>query len=38
MATPDEVNADMLAFWDGHGGRTWVAPASPYGHHPDAPA
>lgn len=25
MATPDEVNADMLAFWDGQGGRTWVA-------------
>jgi SAM-dependent methyltransferase len=24
MATPDEVNADMLAFWDGQGGRTWV--------------
>ena len=24
MATPDEVNADMLAFWDGKGGRTWV--------------
>src|SRR6185312_11348464 len=23
-ATPDEVNADMLAFWDGPGGRTWV--------------
>jgi SAM-dependent methyltransferase len=25
MATPDEVNADMLAFWDGRGGQTWVA-------------
>jgi SAM-dependent methyltransferase len=25
MATPDEVNADQLAFWDGQGGRTWVA-------------
>ena len=25
MATSDEVNADMLAFWDGQGGRTWVA-------------
>ena len=25
MATPDEVNADMLAFWDGPGGHTWVA-------------
>lgn len=24
MATADEVNADMLAFWDGQGGRTWV--------------
>ena len=24
MPTPDEVNADMLAFWDGQGGRTWV--------------
>ena len=24
MATPGEVNADMLAFWDGQGGRTWV--------------
>ena len=24
MATPDEVNADMLAFWDGQGGHTWV--------------
>lgn len=25
MATPDEINADMLAFWDGVGGCTWVA-------------
>src|SRR5215469_7781031 len=25
MPSPDEVNADMLAFWDGQGGRTWVA-------------
>lgn len=25
MATSDEVNADMRAFWDGQGGRTWVA-------------
>ena len=24
MPTPDEVNADMLAFWDGQGGHTWV--------------
>lgn len=24
MATADEVNADMLAFWDGQGGHTWV--------------
>jgi SAM-dependent methyltransferase len=24
MATPEEINADMLAFWDGQGGRTWV--------------
>lgn len=24
MATPDEVNADMLAFWNGQGGHTWV--------------
>lgn len=24
MPTSDEVNADMLAFWDGQGGRTWV--------------
>ena len=25
MAAPDEINADMLAFWNGNGGRTWVA-------------
>ena len=25
MADPDQVNADMLAFWNGQGGRTWVA-------------
>jgi SAM-dependent methyltransferase len=25
MAGPEEINADMLAFWDGHGGRNWVA-------------
>ena len=24
MPTPDDINADMLAFWDGQGGRTWV--------------
>ncbi|HEY3799524.1 MAG TPA: methyltransferase domain-containing protein [Caulobacteraceae bacterium] len=24
MARADDVNADMLAFWDGQGGRTWV--------------
>jgi SAM-dependent methyltransferase len=24
MASPDDVNADMKAFWDGHGGQTWV--------------
>ena len=24
MATPNEVNADMLAFWDGVGGHLWV--------------
>ena len=24
MAGSQEVNADMLAFWDGSGGRTWV--------------
>jgi SAM-dependent methyltransferase len=25
MATPDDINADMLAFWNGSGGHTWVA-------------
>jgi len=25
MATADEVNADMLAFWNGSGGEGWVA-------------
>ena len=25
MAAPEEINADMLAFWNGEGGRTWVA-------------
>ena len=25
MATPQEINADMLAFWNGKGGDTWVA-------------
>ena len=24
MRGPQETNADMLAFWNGHGGRTWV--------------
>ena len=24
MATSDEINADMLSFWDGQGGRIWV--------------
>jgi len=24
MATPEEINADMLAFWNGKGGDTWV--------------
>lgn len=24
MASPEEINADMLAFWNGQGGRTWV--------------
>lgn len=24
MAAPDDINADMLAFWNGHGGHTWV--------------
>jgi hypothetical protein len=25
MAVPEEINADMLAFWNGKGGQTWVA-------------
>jgi len=25
MAAPEEINADMLAFWSGRGGETWVA-------------
>ncbi len=25
MAGPEEINADMLAFWNGKGGDTWVA-------------
>ena len=25
MVTADEVNSDMLSFWDGQGGHTWVA-------------
>jgi len=25
MAAPEEINADMLAFWNGNGGYTWVA-------------
>src|SRR3974390_3292178 len=25
MVTPGEINADMLAFWNGKGGHTWVA-------------
>ncbi len=25
MAAPEEINADMLAFWNGEGGRIWVA-------------
>jgi len=25
MADPDQINADQLAFWNGVGGRTWVA-------------
>ena len=25
MPTPEEINADMLAFWNGNGGHTWVA-------------
>ena len=24
MAEPQEINADMLAFWNGQGGHTWV--------------
>src|SRR3974377_1079454 len=26
MAAPEEINADMLAFWNGKGGDIWVAP------------
>lgn len=25
MAGPEDINADMLAFWNGKGGHTWVA-------------
>ena len=25
MAAPEEINADMLAFWNRTGGHTWVA-------------
>jgi SAM-dependent methyltransferase len=25
MADPDQINADMLAFWNGQGGHIWVA-------------
>jgi hypothetical protein len=25
MAVPEEINADILAFWNGKGGHTWVA-------------
>ena len=25
MAAPEEINADMLSFWNGKGGQTWVA-------------
>ena len=25
MAAPEEINADMLSFWNGKGGHTWVA-------------
>ena len=25
MADPEQINADQLAFWNGPGGRTWVA-------------
>src|SRR5690348_991082 len=24
MAAPEEINADMLAFWNGKGGHAWV--------------
>jgi hypothetical protein len=29
MAAPEEINADMLAFWNGKGGHTWVARQEP---------
>jgi hypothetical protein len=25
MVAPEEINADMLAFWNGKGGDTWVS-------------
>jgi hypothetical protein len=25
VASPEEINADMLAFWNGKGGHIWVA-------------
>ena len=25
MAAPEDINADMLAFWNGPGGHLWVA-------------
>jgi hypothetical protein len=25
MVNPEQINADMLAFWNGQGGHTWVA-------------
>ena len=25
LAAPEEINADMLSFWNGKGGHTWVA-------------
>lgn len=25
MAAPEQINADMLSFWNGQGGQTWVA-------------
>src|SRR5689334_6185544 len=25
LAAPEDINADMLAFWNGKGGDTWVA-------------